>query len=146
MKIRKYSQNEHDRVIFASLKTYEKYWKKGYIVSINPGNKLCHDVGGGHFPDLVVWSSNGYVDGTFGTKNTIIVEEVETSETIDNIKANQWEYYSKIGVTFFLIVPRNCYEKAKRIVAEKGINITMIQYYFFDAKGDIKFSSQFENI
>ncbi|XOU94877.1 MAG: hypothetical protein ACNFW9_02300 [Candidatus Kerfeldbacteria bacterium] len=146
MKIRKYSQNEHDQVIFASLKTYEKYWKKGYIVSINPGNKLCHDVGGGHFPDLVVWKPNGNIDGTFNTNNTIIIEEVETNETINDVKAKQWEYYAKTGATFFLIVPRDCYEKTIKIVQGKGINVTMIQYYFFDAKGNVKFSSEFENV
>ncbi len=101
MKKRKYSQKEHDRVIFASLNTYEKYWKQGYIVSINPGEKLCHDIGGGHFPDLVVWTPSGNNEGTFEDKNTLIIEEVETEETINEIEAKQWEGYAKFDATFF---------------------------------------------
>ena len=144
MKKRKYSQKEHDQVIFASLKTYEKYWKQGYIISINPGEKLCHDIGGGHFPDLVVWSSLSSNESIFNNKSTLIIEEVETEETINEVEAKQWESYAKYDATFFLIVPRNSLEKTKEIVKNREINVSMIQYYYFDAKKNIKFSTDFE--
>lgn len=132
---RKYTQNEHDQVIYASLKYYEYYWKKGYIVSINPGNKQCHDIGHGLFPDIIVWTPN--------EKNGIshIIEEIETKESINYRKSEDWKKFSNCGESFYLVVPKDCYEKTLKILKTRGIGVTMLQYYYFTVKGEIHFSN-----
>jgi len=135
MSKRKYSQKEHDDVILASLVRYSEYCKKGYIVSINPGTKQCHDIGGGLFPDIVVWTPNN--------KNGIthIIEEVETDETVSLQKADDWEKYSNFGTTFYLVVPKRSYQKAIQIIKARGIRLTMLQYYYVSKEGEILFST-----
>lgn len=135
MSIRKFSQKEHDDVIIASLQYYREYWEKGYIVSINPGNKQCHDIGGGLFPDIVVWTPNN--------KNgvTHIIEEIETSETVNLKKSLDWEKISKKGATFYLVVPKESYNKAEEILKTRDIGVTMLQYYYKDKNDNIIFST-----
>ena len=135
MTIRKYTQKEHDDVIMASLEYYKVYWEKGCIVSFNPGNKQCHDIGGGNFPDIVVWTPN--------TKNGInhIIEEIETQESINFKKSEEWKKFSNIATTFYLVVPRESYKKTEYILKTRDIGVTMLQYYYIDKDNKIIFSS-----
>ena len=135
MSTRKYTQIEHDNVILASLQYYQDYLQKGYIVSINPGNKQCHDIGGGVFPDIVVWTPN--------EKNgdTHIIEEIETEETVSEAKARKWKKYSALAPTFYLVVSKKSFAKAAKILRTRDIGVTMLQYYYIDNNNKIIFST-----
>ena len=135
MSILKYSQKEHDDVIITSLQYYKDYWQKGYVVSINPGNKQCHDIGGGLFPDIVVWTPNN-ANGV-----THIIEEIETSETVNLKKSQDWEKFSKKCSTFYLVVPKDSYDKAEGILKTRNIGVTMLQFYYMDKNSNIIFST-----
>ena len=94
------TQKEHDNVLNATSKAYDEYKDKGHIVSINFTDHPQHDIGNGNFPDLVVWRPGG----DFGISE--IIEEIETTETINEKSIPKWIRYSKFPSTFYLIVPK----------------------------------------
>lgn len=127
------SQKEHDTVIMAAAAAYEHWKMAGFKVSVNPDGQQNHNVGGGNFPDVVVWKP----DGDFG--RTIIIEEVETAETVTDKEANEWARYARFGAHFYLIVPKDRVEAAKDIVKRKKIEVDHFEAYWFE--GDqVKFS------
>jgi hypothetical protein len=127
------SQTEHDQVILASAETYEKFRRKGFLVSVNLTGKPCHNIGGGNFPDLVVWRTGGE------NGRTAIIEEVETNETVNDQEAKEWERYSHFGATFYLIVPKDCMDQAEEIVKRLRIGVDAVEGYYFDYHGEVKF-------
>ncbi|MFA5052074.1 MAG: hypothetical protein WC544_03375 [Patescibacteria group bacterium] len=126
-------QTIHDQVILASAGTYETFRQQGFLVSVNLTGKQCHNVGGGNFPDVVVWRPGG----DFG--RTEIIEEVETCDTVTDQEAVEWARYSQFGTTFYLIVPRECLDKAIEIVARLRIRVDAVEGYYFDHQNRIKF-------
>src|SRR5947207_1085461 len=51
-----------------------------------------------------------------GQKNSTIIIEVETDESVNDDHADeQWKPYSKLGRAFYLLVPADSLEEAKRI-------------------------------
>ncbi len=130
------SQIEHDQVILASAATYDSFRRRGFYVSVNLTGKQCHNVGGGNFPDLVVWRTGG----DYG--RTAIIEEVETSETVNELEAKEWERYTHFGASFFLIVPKDFMDRAEEIVSRMNIKVDAIEGYYFDYHGEVKFVTQ----
>lgn len=136
MAIRFTTQEEHDLVIQASAETYNDYKKQGFGVSINLHQKQCHDIGGGIFPDLVVWWPNG----EYG--KTIIIEEVETSESVTYQEARQWRKYGDLGFTFYLIVPKDYVSRAQEIIDKENISVNALKYYHIGNNNKIHFSAR----
>ncbi len=136
MAVRHTTQEEHDSVIQASAETYNDYREEGFGVSINLHQRQCHDIGGGIFPDLVVWLPGG----EYG--KTIIIEEVETSESITKREAQQWKRYSKLGFTFYLIVPEDYVTKAQELIDEEGISVSALEYYHLGNDARVRFSAR----
>lgn len=126
-------QTVHDQVILASAETYESFRRRGFLVSVNLTGKQCHNIGGGNFPDVVVWRTGG----EFG--RTEIIEEVETCDTVNDQESKEWARYAAFGVTFYLIVPQECMEQAEEIVTRLGIRVDAIEGYYFDHQQHIKF-------
>ncbi|MFA6553611.1 MAG: hypothetical protein WCT27_04240 [Patescibacteria group bacterium] len=124
---------EHDQVILASAATYEKFRSKGFLVSVNLTGKPVHNIGGSNFPDVIVWRTGG----DFG--KTEIIEEIETSETVTDQEAKEWDKYSRFGATFYLIVPKDSMDRAEEIVKRLGIKVDAIEGYYFDYHSQVKF-------
>jgi hypothetical protein len=123
------SQTEHDKVVEASASTYSQLTQQGYQVTTNPGNQHNRYVGVDPqlFPDVIVWKP----DQTNPNKGqAIIIEEIETSETVNQNEVDQWRGFAALGVSkFILIVPANNASEAHRLVQLNNIRVTEIWYY-----------------
>lgn len=123
-------QSEHDDVVRASSRTYSKLQAEGYQVAINPDGEKNRSVGppgNPRYPDVIVWKPKepGSSSGT-----AKIIEEIETSDSVNEEEAKQWEDYAGLGVeTFSLIVPKEKCAEAAEIVRKKAIKVTDIWYY-----------------
>lgn len=132
------SQSEHDRVIAASARTYWKMEQQGYQVSTNPGPQKNCAVGGTRalYPDVVVVKPEtpGSSRGT-----AVIIEEVETADSVTETEAKQWQNFASLGIgTFRLIVPTTSTREALALVQQFRIAVNEIWGYFFES-GEVKF-------
>jgi hypothetical protein len=115
-------QFEHDRVI----RVLQAKYKRKYEVAINPGAEQNASVGIGDlvmYPDLVLFSQerNRRIHGTI---------EVETTESINTLEAMaEWAPFSKLKTPFFLYVPANAIDTARRLCTEHGIDPAEIWTY-----------------
>ena len=117
MAIRNYiSQNEHDNVIQAA---YNNLDKLNHRVYTNPNQQKNTSVKG-HYPDLIITPVN---DNT--VKFTI---EVETGDSVNNAEVNQWRTYSKLGGTFYLLVPFASKTMAELLCRQNGIKVRFGTY------------------
>ena len=104
------SQSLHDRVIQAAFDHLEK---ENHDVYINPGQQKQTSVGG-EYPDIIITPKND--------KNVKWIIEVETTSTISQSEAiNQWTQYSKLGGTFYLLVPKVSRNLAEQICIQNNI-------------------------
>jgi hypothetical protein len=107
-------QFEHDRVI----RVLQARYKRKYEVVINPGAEQNASVSVGDlpmYPDLVLFSPER------GKKLQATVE-VETTESINTLEAMaEWGPLSRMRTAFFLYVPVNSVETARRLCSEHGI-------------------------
>ena len=115
-------QFEHDRVI----RVLQAKYKRKYEVAINPGAEQNASVGIGDlvmYPDLVLFSQerNRRIHGTI---------EVETTESINTLEAMaEWAPFSKLKTPFFLYVPANAIDTARRLCSEHAIDPAEIWTY-----------------
>jgi hypothetical protein len=115
-------QFEHDRVI----RVLQAKYKRKYEVAINPGAEQNAAVGIGEltmYPDLVLFSQerNRKIHGTI---------EVETTESINTLEAMaEWGPFSRLRTPFFLYVPANSIDTARRLCTEHGISPAEIWTY-----------------
>ena len=124
------TQSEHDIVVRESARTYAEQVKQGYKVSTNPGSDKNFYVGTEQepkYPDVVVWKPRA-PQATGGS--VMIIEEIETEETVTEDHASQWKEYGGLGVSSFrLIVPKAKAGDAKSIVDAKKIRVSEIWSY-----------------
>lgn len=115
-------QFEHDRVI----RVLQAKYKRKYDVAINPGAEQNASVGIGDltmFPDLVLFSH----EKTRKIHGTV---EVETAESINTLEAQaEWGPFSRLRTPFFLYVPANSLDTARRLCTEHSINPAEIWTY-----------------
>ena len=100
-----YSQNIHNQVVRSSARTYTELIDQGYKVTINPGSEKNQWVDENEqlFPDVVVWKPNPQ-NPRKGT--AIIIEEIETEDSVNQKESEQWLKYGKLQIDkFILIVP-----------------------------------------
>jgi len=124
-----YGQTEHDRVVEASASTYSQLIQQGYQVTTNPGNQHNRYVGVDSqlFPDVIVWRPDQHNPNK---GQAIIIEEIETSDTVNQNEVQQWRNFAALGVSkFILIVPANYASEAHRLVLLNNIRVTEIWYY-----------------
>lgn len=130
MATRSKTQGEHDSVVAASAHTYSEQERRGYLVSTNPGSEKNQSVGprdDPQYPDVVVWKPNS-PGSTSGTAT--VIEEIETSESVNEDEGSQWKKYASLGVSIFrLIVPKADAAIAKKIIENKKIGVSEIWSY-----------------
>jgi hypothetical protein len=135
MTIRYQTQDEHDQVVMASAATYEHLKKAGYLVSVNPNGQQNHDIGGGIFPDVVIWRPGGE------NGHSLIIEEIETAETIRDKDALEWARYARLGITFYLVVPRQLVEQTRQLLSAHRITVNRLEAYWIE-NGQVKFDTR----
>jgi len=119
-------QFEHDRVI----RLLQARYKRKFDVVINPGAEQNASVAVGElamFPDLVLFSPERgrRLQGTV---------EVETGESVNTLEAMaQWGPFSRLRAPFFLYVPPNALDTARRLCAEHQVVASEIWTYHMAA-------------
>jgi len=122
------AQSEHDQVVRASAETYGQLKQQGYQVAINPGSEKNQQVGSGNYPDIVVWKPNPPPNHTSGT--AVIIEEIETGDSVTLAEAAQWKTYGQLGVSkFILVVPADKAREALSIVQQEHVKVSEIWSY-----------------
>lgn len=128
MSYRPFTQFEHDQVVRASAETYNQLVQQGYKVAVNPGSEKNQQVGSGNYPDVIVWKPNPPPNQTSGT--AIIIEEIETEESVTQTEANQWKQFGQLSVSkFILIVPATKAREALSLVQSNGVKVSEIWSY-----------------
>ena len=115
-------QLEHDRLI----RLLQAKSRRRYDAVANPGNQQNAPVRvgtGSLFPDLLLFSQDR------GRRLQAIVE-VETGESVNHLEAlAQWAPLSKLKVDFFLYVPANMVDVARRLCEDNKVQATEIWSY-----------------
>lgn len=139
MASRDYSnQSEHDKIVYASSRTYSEMETKGYKVSVNPNGEKNFYVGGKsnpRYPDVLVWMPDQ--PGSNSGK-VAAIEEIETADSVTKTESGQWKDYASLSMTFRLIVPKGYAKDVAGIVDSEKINVSEIWYYYSE-NGNIKF-------
>lgn len=122
----------HDKIIKASANTYKK--RRGIWIHVNPGEEknfavLSNDEE--FYPDLVI---------TDEENNLLIIEEIETDDSVNENEKSQWIKYASFGIEFRLVVPKSKLTEARNLTL--GINNIEIQGYYFDLNGKICWTNE----
>lgn len=118
----------HDKVVKAVANTYER--RKGVLVYINPGEEknfavLSNDKE--FYPDVVITDEE--------ENRLLIIEEIETDDSVNEDEKSQWIKYASFGTKFNLVVPKNKLTETRMLA--RGISNIEIQGYYFDPNGKI---------
>ena len=112
-------QLEHDRIV----RLLQTRLRRRYEASINPGNEQTVPVRistGVLFPDVLLYSQDR------GRRLQAVVE-VETGESVNHLEAlSQWAAFGKLRVAFFLYVPANMVDVARRSACAPSVFATKI--------------------
>jgi hypothetical protein len=115
-------QFEHDRVI----RLLQARYRRKFEVAINPGPEQNASVMSGElavYPDLLLFSQErGHkLQGTV---------EVETGESVNTLEAMaEWGPFSRLRAPFFLYVPPNSLDTARRLCTEHQVTVSEIWTY-----------------
>ena len=115
-------QLEHDRII----RQLQARYKRKHEVVINPGPEQNHSVMVGDlavYPDLLLYSQERgrRLEGTI---------EVETAESVNQLEAlAEWGVFSKLKAPFYLYVPPQSIDSARRICDEQQFPVAEIWTY-----------------
>jgi len=110
-------QNFHDKVIEIAANNLRKNFK----VFTNPGTDKITQVGD-LYPDIILTPLD---------KNSVsFIIEVETTDSVTAHEAfNQWLDYSKIGGTFYLLVPKDSRSLAETLCKQYSIQVKFATYW-----------------
>lgn len=112
-------QQLHDRVISA---IFKRLTKAGRIAETNPGKLRMVEISG-YYPDVLA---------VLVHERTDIVQavyEVETWSSIEETHArHQWSAFATLGVIFFLVVPQDTLDEARRVVLDLDIDAKLVGY------------------
>lgn len=115
-------QLEHDRII----RLLQAKSKRRYDAAMNPGNEQNAPVKvptGALFPDVLLFSQDR------GRRLQAVVE-VETGESVNHLEAlSQWAAFGRLRVEFFLYVPANMVDVARRLADDNHIHVHEIWSY-----------------
>jgi len=115
-------QLEHDRLV----RLLQTKFRRRFDAEANPGNQQNVPVRSGTgslFPDLLLFSQDR------GRRLQAVVE-VETGESVNHLEAlAQWAPLSKLKVDFFLYVPANMVDVARRLCEDNHVNANEIWSY-----------------
>jgi len=115
-------QLEHDRIV----RLLQTKLRRRYEASINPGNEQNVPVrisAGALYPDVLLYSQDR------GRRLQAIVE-VETGESVNHLEAlAQWAAFGRLRVSFFLYLPANMVDVARRLCEGNQIRVNEIWSY-----------------
>jgi pyruvate/2-oxoglutarate dehydrogenase complex dihydrolipoamide acyltransferase (E2) component len=115
-------QLEHDRVI----RLLQARLKRRHEVATNVGGDQTVPVKIGAvqiYPDLVLTTGDR-------SRKVVGTVEVETAESVNPLEAMaQWAHLGRAKAPFHLYVPAHCVEVARRLVAEKQVNVAELWSY-----------------
>lgn len=120
-------QNIHDNVIQVAFDSLDKTTHDVYI---NPGTRKITSVDG-MYPDIIITNK-----GETGVKFII---EVETQDSVNQNEVSQWLDYSKLGGSFYLLVPKNMKETAEILCMQNSIKARFGVYFVENSKIVIKY-------
>ena len=108
----------HDRVVKAIKGNLNQV---AYDVYINPGQEKNAGIGD-NYPDVILTEK--------GTNSVKFILEIEVATSVTQEEAEtQWKkYVSEINATFYLVVPENSLEKAKKLCQNNNINARFATY------------------
>ncbi len=116
-------QLEHDRII----RLLQAKYKRKFEVGVNPGSERTAPVGTpptACFPDLVLYSPDH--------RRVLGVVEVETTESVNMLEAmSQWVQFGKLQVPFFLYVPVNMVDVARRLCQDHDLPVELLSFSGF---------------
>jgi hypothetical protein len=115
------AQNDHDWIVQTAAARLDA---TKYSVYINPGAQKNTAVGG-EYPDIIVTPR--------GSNAVQFIIEVETEGSVNDSEAEQWKSYSKLGATFYILVPYPSLQAARTICLRQGIR-TRFAYYWIDER------------
>jgi hypothetical protein len=120
-------QLEHDRVI----RLLQAKYKRKFDVGMNVGTEQAAPIGVGTaavYPDLVLQS-------TERSRKLLGVVEVETGESVNHLEAmSQWASFAKLRAPFYLYVPANMVDVARRLCVD--MQIPVAELWTFHPLGD----------
>jgi hypothetical protein len=120
-------QNEHDSVILAAYNNLDKINHKVYT---NPNQQKNTSING-QYPDIIITPIND---------NTVkFVIEVETADSVNNMEVDQWRNYSKLGGSFYLLVPFNTRTTAELLCHQNNIKARFGTYKIENGQFIIKY-------
>jgi hypothetical protein len=130
-------QLEHDRVI----RLLQAKSKKRYEVEVNIGDERNVSVQVGPatlYPDLVLKSATP-------PRRVQGIIEVETGESVNNLEAMaQWVHMGRAGVPFYLYVPQQSVDIARRLCEDHQVGIAELWTYM--PLGDqVRFAQVYQN-
>ena len=115
-------QLEHDRLI----RLLQAKYKRKFDVGMNVGTEQTAPVGVGAsavYPDLVLQS-------TERSRKLLGVVEVETGESVNHLEAMaEWALFAKLRAAFYLYVPTNMIDVARRLCTDMQIPVAEIWTY-----------------
>jgi hypothetical protein len=115
-------QLEHDRVI----RLLQAKYKRKFDTGMNVGTEQAAPVGVGAsavYPDLVLQS-------TERSRKLLGVVEVETGESVNHLEAmSQWASFAKLRAPFYLYVPTNMIDVARRLCVDMQIPVAELWTY-----------------
>jgi hypothetical protein len=133
------NQNLHDLVVEASAQTYWQMRQQGYSVSTNPDgitNQFIGTANDPKYPDVIVWKPNAPGSNT-GT--AVIIEEIETEDSVNGTEVRQWIEYANLNVNkFILVVPASKAAAALDLIRMHQVRVSEIWY--FEVKDRITFT------
>ncbi|MBK9002179.1 MAG: hypothetical protein IPM35_41190 [Myxococcales bacterium] len=122
----------HDRVIRA---IWQQLQDAGRIAETNPGQLRMVSVCG-YYPDVMA---------ALVHERTDIVQaiyEVETWSTVEERHAkHQWVAFAGLALPFYLVVPEDCLDEARRIARELDVEVTLVGFAERE-DGSISFDSE----
>ena len=113
----------HDKVIAKAKQNLENNFQGCHVV-INPGQEKNEGVirnGETVYPDILYRSN---ADAKISR-----LYEVETTDSVNEEEAEQWKIYNSGSSSFYLIVPEDSLEQAKKLVKDADFTIDGFLYY-----------------
>lgn len=122
------SQSFHDQVVKIAADYIDK---TKYDVYTNPNGEQNTGLGG-HYPDIILAPK--------GTKNVRFIIEVETTDSITLSEAqNQWAVYSKLGGTFYLLIPSESLAIAQQLCRQANVQAKFGTFGISDGRLQVKY-------
>lgn len=125
----------HDQIIRASASTYNtlELDRRGWKIALNTSSQKIQYIGAPPnqiYPEVVVWQPDNPLSTT---GRAVIIEVVETTNTINMFSLDKWRRLASIGIPFNLVVPAADEARVREMLRQApDITNVIIQTYYYD--------------